>query len=107
VGEIFNSQLLDYYEAREARKAAQEESRHDPDVYIPPPPMPPLATASIISKMLESQLKLSAPAAKPIDLLTIGDRAININVVQFHNLPDRAKNGNPAFDAIVEVKDEQ
>jgi len=104
---MFKCQMEDYLEARTARKAAQIEARFDPDVYIPPPPMPPLATASVMHKMLEAQLKLSAPAAKPIDLLTIGDREIHINVVNFNNLPERAKNGNPAFDAIVDVKNEQ
>ena len=104
---MFKCQLDDYHEAREERKAAQAAARLNPDVHIPPPPMPPLATASVIHKMIEAQLKLAAPSAKPIDLLTIGDREIHINVVNFNNLPERSKNNNPAFDAVVDIPNEQ
>jgi hypothetical protein len=83
VGGVFNVQMAIFDQETEEYFAQLKEHQFDPEVAKPSPPVPPISTAVALHKMIEAQLKLIAPSAKPIDVVNVAGTTVNIQIVNF------------------------
>jgi hypothetical protein len=104
VSNIFEAQYSIFQQETQEYFAQLKQHQTDPEVSRPTAPIPPINTAVALNKMLESQLKLIAPSAKPIDVVNTGGTNIQINIVNFDNV---TKQPITPKDVIVDIPSEE